>query len=279
MKKILLPTDYSEHAKRAIEFTFRLFDHLDAAAGGQSEFLLLHAYPLPTAMPIFGQLPPTALIPPIDEEEKRLNDNLSAWKQAYPNKLLRPVLVGGPLLNALSTTVQEEDIQLVVMGTKGAGGVEEVLLGSNAARAAKSLDVPVLIIPEQATYVPPQRIVFATDFQRLDDLSLLSPLLRVVRAFDANILTLHVMTEGETPSGEKERMNRRLRGHFGTLKYAHHFLPSDDPAEAIDSFLRQQEADWLVLVGKQRTFFESLFHRSVIRKMAFHTTIPLLVLH
>lgn len=279
MRKILLPTDYSDHAERAIEFAFLLFDRLRLKDNEKPEFLLLHAYPLPSAMPLYGQVPPTTMVAPIEEEEKRLAEHLQKWAERYPDKLLRSVLRGGPLLNALSTTVEEEDISLVVMATKGATGLEEVLLGSNAARAAKNLDVPVLIVPEQASYKPPRTIVFATDFQRLDHLGLINPLLRIVHAFDAHIMTLHVVAENETPGREKERMNRQLRGHFGTLKYSHHYLSSDDPADAIDAFLREHDADWLVLVGKQRTFFESLFHRSVIRKMAFHTTIPLLVLH
>jgi nucleotide-binding universal stress UspA family protein len=277
MKKVLLPTDYSENADEAIEFAIRLFDHLE---NGKTEFTLMHAYALPSAMPIYGQMPPTAMAPPVKEERERLEDHLEGWRERFPGKLFKSILVGGPLINALSNIIHEEDIDLVVMGTRGASGIEEVLIGSNAARAAKQLECPVLIIPGGTVFEAPGRMVFATDFQRIDNFDLLRPLRTIARAFHPEVLTLHVVETGAMPDPEKKQMQKDLHVYFGgDIPHSHHFVEGDDPTEAIQRFLREQEADWLVLVGKQRSFFESLFHRSVVRKMASHAEVPLLVLH
>ncbi len=276
MKKILLPTDYSDNAHAAIQYALQLFkDWKDA----KQEFIIMHAYPMPSAMPIHGQMPPTTISPPVKEEQQRLEDHLEGWRERYPEQAFRPLLLGGQLLNALSATTLEEDIDLVVIGTKGASGMEEVLLGSNAARVAKNLDCPVLIVPGETRYQPPARIVLATDFRRVDDFRIFDPLKALLDHFGKRLLTLNVIPSGEVPDPDIKKMQHKLHEFFSGIKHSHHFMEGDDPAESIGAFIREQEADWLVLIGKQRNFFESLFHRSVIKKMAYHTTAPMLVLH
>lgn len=277
MRKVLLPTDYSDNAAEAIEFAVRLFEEL---GGDKTEFTLIHAYALPSAMPIYGQMPPTAMAPPVKEERERLEDHLEGWREQYPAALFKSILIGGPLINALSNIIHEEDVDLVVMGTRGASGIEEMLMGSNAARAAKQLECPVLIIPGGTAFEAPTRMVFATDFQRIDNYDLLRPLRTIAQGFRSDVLTLHVVETGSMPAPEKKQMQKDLHAYFGEdIPHSHHFVEGDDPSEAIQQFLREQEADWLVLVGKQRSFFESLFHRSVVDKIASHAEAPLLVLH
>ena len=275
MHKILLPTDYSQHAERAIEFAL----HFAGSLSDPVECLIVHAYTAPATVPVYGYNPPGGEMPPLKKEEEYLQDYVQKWKRSFPDLAIQGRLQIGALMTVLTTLIEDEPgIDLVIMGTKGAGGMEEVLLGSNAARAAKGLPRPVLIIPPEAAFKRPERIVFATDFQKLDKLRILDPLRLLVRRFNPHFLTLHVLPEGETPNAQKEALNRRLQDYFEGTRYSHYYLEGSDTIKAIDGFIRQYKAEWLVLVARERSFLESLFHKSVIRKMAFHTRIPLLVL-
>lgn len=276
MKKILLPTDFSDNARQAIDFAFQLFDQI---ALQDVRFVLLHAYQMATSVPVYGEIPPSDMFGNAGEEEFRLQELYHSLQEIYPESAISYRFMVGPVQVTMETVIEEEDIDLVIMGTHGASGLEEQLFGSNAARAAKGLKCPVLIIPEGVTFVEPRRIIFATDFQNLDNLNILNPLQAIVRKFDPHFLTVHILPEGETPDKDKERMNRILYTYFDSLKYSHYFLEGKDPVEAVENFIHEHKADWLVLVGQERKFLESLFHRSVIRKMAYHTAVPLLVLH
>jgi nucleotide-binding universal stress UspA family protein len=275
MKKILLPTDYSDNADVAIDYAFQLFERL---GDREVEFFLLHAFQLPTSLPVYGQIPAPGVLTPVDVESRRLDDCRRDWSAKYPGWKIKDILLVGPVFSAIEDVTREQGIDLVVMGTKGAGGMKEVLLGSNASRVAKSLSCPVLIVPAKAKLQSLERVVFATDFNNLDNLNVLNPLQAIVRAFQPHFLTLHILPGGQTPDKDKERMNRILYTYFDTLKYSHHFLEGNDPRKAIEAFVAERRADWLVLVRQDRNFFESLFHRSVIRKMAMHANIPLLAL-
>ena len=275
MKKILLPTDYSQHAEKAIEFAL----HFAGAQTGHVECLIVHAYTAPATVPVYGYNPPGGEMPPLKKEEDYLGEYVDKWKRTFPGMSIKGRLQIGALMTVLTSLIEEEpDIDLVIMGTKGAGGMEEVLLGSNAARAAKGLTRPVLIIPPDAAYKKPERVAFATDFQKLGKLTILDPLRQLVRRFNPHFLTLHVLPEGNTPNAAKEALIRRLQAYFEGTRYSHYYLEDSDTINAIDRFIKHYKADWLVLVARERNFFESLFHKSVIRKMAFHTKIPLLVL-
>ncbi len=276
MKKILLPTDFSDNARQAIDFALQLFEHL-----GQRDiqYILMHAYQVAASVPIYGEIPPAEMFANTDEEEERLQEVCDALRKFYPEAAISCRFMIGPVQGTMEALIEEASIDLVIMGTHGVSGLEEKLFGSNAARAAKGLQCPVLVVPSGISFRPPRRIIFATDFKNLDNLNILNPVQAIVRTFNPHFITLHILPEGETADKDKERMNRILYTYFDSLKYSHYFLEGQDPVQATEDFLRKHKADWLVLVGQERKFVESLFHRSVIRKMVYQTQIPLLVLH
>ena len=276
MKKVLLLTDFSDYANHAIDFTLQLLRK--GFPEEEMEVVLLHAYYYPYMASGYGQVAPTSVPEPVRETEELLRETTERLQKAHPDLSVRTRTEAGTLINALEIVMRDELPDLAALGTRGAGEVNGLVIGSNAAKVAKEADCPVLIIPEGAVYQPPKKIVFATDFEQLDNLNALNPLLSLVHNFDPHFLTLHILSEGETADREIERMNDILYHYFGTLKYAHYFLEDDHPARGIEAFINEHEANLLVLIDREKGFFETLFHKSVIKQLAFYSKIPLLIL-
>lgn len=59
-------------------------------------------------------------------------------------------------------------------------------------------------------------------------------------------------------------------------KISFHLSKNDAVPEAIDNFMVDRKADILIMFTHKLSFFEKLFSRSVTRKLAFHSYIPML---
>lgn len=276
MKKILLPTDFSEVSENAIRYALEMFGK--EVFGDEVAFTLLFDY--------YPSAPPVGLGVPGIEEDTRLigqmGKNLSLrcqkWQAAYPGIRMREKFTTGSVKNSIRYIAKKEDMDLIVMGTTGKTGVERVLMGSVATGLAYKAPCPVLIIPAGSRFTRPEKIVFATDFRNLEDLTILDNLLAIVQTFDPDFLMLHMTRKDKMTAEERENIDRVLEIYFDTRKYQRYFLEQEDPATGISDFIAQHQADLLVMVGQERGFFEALFHRSVTKQVLHHSRIPLFVL-
>ena len=280
MKKILLPTDFSDNARNAMKYAFELFGK--AVYQDEVEFIVLHIHPtvsaIPSPAPYFAN--PRVIS---DEEIKELDDRLAEecadFEEQYPKQRIKKELIAGISLEAIIDFIKETNIDLIVMGTKGASRLERLVMGSMALGVCQKAPCSVLVIPEKARFKSLERVLFSTDFRNLENLDILAPLHDVVEAYEARIFTLHIFPKKKTVSKEKEAINRMLNEYFDSKSYSHFFLEHDNPAEGIEEFIRGYRADILTLIGQERSFFENLFHRSVTKQLLFHSDIPVFVLN
>ena len=71
---------------------------------------------------------------------------------------------------ACQSAIKSEEADLIVLGTKGASGVKEMLIGSNASEVIRNVAAPVLAIPEEASLALPWELIFARKFFRINKL-------------------------------------------------------------------------------------------------------------
>lgn len=146
MKKILVPTDFSENARQALDVAVKVAKKTDA------EIVLLHVNEQ-----VGAALPVSEYYYTYDRaiEEKYLNmvhENLERMLEEVANSLgfedIRTSVIGGPFAAIVNDVVQTEGIDLIVMGTKGASGLKEFFVGSNTEKIVRSAKCPVLTIHE-----------------------------------------------------------------------------------------------------------------------------------
>jgi nucleotide-binding universal stress UspA family protein len=128
-QNILVPTDFSDNALTATEFAF------DIAQRMKSTVVLLHVLHLPVA-----QIQEDAMVLIERQNELRadsynsLNAIADVLKKRFPDVAVKTDVEQGLLIDTIVSKTENHQIDLVVMGTKGASGIKEYLVGSNTAK-------------------------------------------------------------------------------------------------------------------------------------------------
>ena len=159
-KHILLATDFSDASRRALSVAVAIARHWG------SELLLVHAVPPEPRRPVpLDPLPPE--LGDLCEAEKQMRRFLEA---AGMNGLsCRTQIEHGSVWEVIASTIQDAEIDLLVMGTHGRGAIRKLALGSVAEEVLHMTDCPVLTVGPRVNQGSPdsgelRTILFATDF-------------------------------------------------------------------------------------------------------------------
>ena len=168
MKTIILPTDFSPVATNAMNYA------VDMAMNLKASLLLLHVYQVPVSYNNnTDEIVPLPVID-INELEKVNKERMASLKEDIEHitsgeiKVFTQVKMG-VLINELETLCDSVKPFAVIMGNKGAGLIERLLVGSSALSAIRHLTWPVLIVPAGATFKGLRKIGYACDFKKLSD--------------------------------------------------------------------------------------------------------------
>ena len=122
-------------------------------------------------------------------------------------------------------------------------------------------------------YHPPQNIVLSVDAESISA-STLTPLLQIVKGFDAKISVLHVH-----PPGQPQTSDPALHLYLADTPHEFQVLEGNDINESINAYIKDKGADLLCMIKKDRGFMGNMLHTSVTQKKVFNSDIPVLILH
>jgi len=183
------------------------------------------------------------------------------------------------LLNIISKTIDNYDIDLIVLGNKGRTGAKELFMGSNTIKIANKITkCPILAIPKEIAFKPINEIAFVTDYKKGCTKTTLAMLLNIAAVTDASIAVLHINEEEiMTP---KQVSNQNLL-NICLLKTPHSYdeiWNYNDKASVIQDFIVEREISMLAMAYHRRKFFERFLHEPVIMDLSIYATIPFLIL-
>lgn len=165
MKKILVPTDFSDQAFNAVKAAASIAKHSD------TEIILLHIIDLPQET--MDMINPGYEIPEImlfkQAAEQRIVE--LAKSPILENNAVSVVLRLGKTFNEVNLVAQENNVDMIVMGSHGASGFKEVFIGSNTEKVVRSSEIPVLVIKGDTTDISFTNVVFASDFMEKNPLA------------------------------------------------------------------------------------------------------------
>lgn len=275
MKKILFPTDFSKTANNAFVYALEMAKFLEA------ELVVLHVYELP----IVSYEGYSAYISEVYETIELNNfENFKDYiptlrKIAEEHQLdsikMSHVLEEGDLVAAIKKLAKKEKVNLIVMGTKGASGMKETFIGSNAGSVIKKVAVTSLIVPAKAKFEKIKTIGFTTRF-RTKDRAALQQVLDFAKQVKAKVKCLYVRT---FDSDVSEAKIMKWREDFKNEPVEFFVIPHDDVKQTIFDFMSNQNIDILSMLTYKRSFLEGLFNQSLTKKLSYHSEIPILTLH
>lgn len=275
MKKILFPTDFSEVALNAIRYALEFYKDQECL------FFLLHTYTPPVYHPeyILGSPGQIGLGDVMHEAaETRLKKLKHSLEEKFPNPnhSLRIHAAFSTLVHEIHDRAAREEVDLVIMGTKGATGAREILFGSNAVHVIKNSRCPVLVIPPEFNYQEPREILFPTDYEVEYTAELLAPLVEIQQNHKGKIHVLHVTAGPELPA-RQSALRKLLKAKLADTADFHDV--ADAPLiSAINDFKSEKAVNLLVMVRNKHTFVERLFIEPVIKNIGFHENVPFLIL-
>ena len=258
---IILLTDFSDSARNAMKYAVSAF-------GETVNYVLVNAY--------YARTSSATLLDINDmlakDSELGLKSDEKWMTEQFPDfnlKVEHHSYFGTPV-DSINRLVNQENGDLVVMGTKGSSGINAVIYGSVASSVVRNTIVPVLSIPPDSAFNGIKKIVYATDGGEIKDSTVLEPIRDFMSHFESDLTVFSV--EKEDGSSHLESMNLDLEGaHYSSVV-------DQDVQGAIGRFCGEENIDVLVLLPKHTGFFDRIFHKSITRKLVEKADLPILSL-
>lgn len=270
--RILVPTDFSPVADNALRYALRFAKK----TGAQVQILHVMSIPVTDAYFVSGAYPML-----IDSMEKTAKHGFEKLKKKYfkgAEAKFQATTLTGDVFSEIHSYAKKEKTDLIVMGTSGTSGVSEILFGSNAATVVAKSEIPVLVIPPDAAYHSLKNIVYATDYGEPEFPSV-SRLIYLAELYKAAVTVLHVKSELDEYFDTSKNFFVRNKKNISYKNWKMVNMGEQNVMKGIDRFIQKEKSDMLVVAKHNLSFFDKLFHRSLSKRMAYHTHIPLLVLN
>lgn len=274
LSRILVPVDFSEGSLQALNYACGL------AAGIDAHIDVVHVY-----HPVVD--PHNAVIVDTDTgkyAQEKLDEIVSQKEAEYGSSIQRvsAILELGYPLPSIVEMSKDDNVEMIVLGTRGKSNVLDKLLGTVSSSVAQKAFKPVLLVPPDYVYSGYKKLVVAFD-EELVTGNALSQLMTFNRKFLAHIDFVHV-TENDDREFLQMRdrlMERLFENGTPEMSFDIKQVAAQDGSVAneLESYCQETNPDLLVLIARHRNFIQNIFHQSVSRNVCLHAHSPLLVIH
>ena len=269
MKRILLPTDFSKNSLNAVNYSMECFkgktcEFYFLNVQKPSEFVFSDIY---TASPMDN----TIYASIAEDNKKKLNTLVAKYSKKYASEsfTFEGIFDFDVFVDSVQQTIHSKHIELVILGTNGATGAEEVIFGSNTLKLIRNLQHPILAIPEGYKYSSISSILFT--IKEEDDFhpDALLPISELVKGKNVSLQVLQLDTKKKLPKSS-------LLKQFSEIKY--HHIENVPTPEAVSSFEQLFKVDMHAIFIHPKSFFERIFSGTDAPQLSYESRVPLLVL-
>jgi nucleotide-binding universal stress UspA family protein len=276
MKKILIPIDFSENAINAINYALALFkDEL-------CKFYILHAYQEDIYLgnaPITKEVVTEVIRTVGKDSQLQLKNTLKLIKKLLPNSkhVFKILSANNILVDEADKIVEEKDIDLIIMGTRGKTNDKERTFGSHTLQVLKYVKCPVLVIPEGCSYKEPNHILFATDYSmpyQQRELELLNEI-----SFDSSsVIDILYISDNNNLSLRQEANQSFIKENLRNTKVHFKITKDKNITKEIYSYIKKYETEILVMINRRHSFLENILFQDNVDKISLSIKIPFLAL-
>ena len=186
----------------------------------------------------------------------------------------------GNLIDIMKTKVENQDIDMVVMGTKGATNSRKEIFGSQTVLAMEEIrNCPVLAVPAKTVYKQIKEIVFPTNFKIAYKRREFQYLVDIAKISNSSITILNVHKKDERLDTDQITHKKLLKEYFEELDHSFQTLDNKDVQTAINSFIEIRGSDMVAFINRKHSFFGMILSRPMVKNLNYHTKVPVLALH
>jgi len=272
MKNILLPTDFSKNSKNAIEYSLKLFE------GETVTFHILNSQKPTgyiTADVLYGAAGDSVYDGILNDNKKELEKLIRHCESLSENENFTfvPKIDFDNIVDAVNQAVSLNNIELIIMGTNGATGAEEVVFGSNTLKLIRKANCPVLAIPEGYVYNKIESVLLSVNNQYELKTDALGVILDIVRKHDSTLKILEIEENNVEVNSPKGNYIDLFKG-INIKRFCIKNIPS---AVAIDAFTQLIPVQLHAMFVERKSLLDRFIFGSETSKISYSSKVPLLI--
>jgi len=273
MKKIIVPIDFSEHSEYALETASVLARKYGA------EILALHMLELSNAvLTSAADTQQAEAVFYLKLAEKKFNNFLD--KDYLKDLKVTPIVKHFKVFSEVSEVAKEKGADLIIMGSHGASGIKEVLVGSNTEKVVRHSNIPVLVVKHSPILMEFEDVVFACDFSE----EAVKPYLNASKMFDALNSRMHLVyvnlpdNRFRSSAEMEKRVADFLKAADGNIDRMKSVTYVNDYSieQGILNFSNIIGADLVAVATHGRRGLAHFFEGSISEDIANHSTLPVM---
>ncbi len=273
MKNILVPVDFSKPSENALRVAAKL------AQRNNAKIHVLHVIEL--AESLFGaeqfNVDDEQIIFFMKLAKKKFSDFLD---KDFLNDIETNDLVEvGSATFGIKEAVKDQDIDLIIMGSNGASGLEEVLIGSNTEKVVRHSNVPVLVVKQDIESLDFKTVLFATDFE-LENVEAYNKAKTFADSFGAKMKLVYVNLPGNqfySTSEVTNHMRNFLNEVQVPLNHENIIIYNDYTIEqGVLNAANNENAELIAMPTHGRKGLSHFFNGSIGEDVVNHSDLPVI---
>ncbi|TBN04308.1 universal stress protein [Hyunsoonleella flava] len=275
MKTILYATDCTVNDASSLKYAYRFSSIMKA------DLHVLHVYEFPPISYLTIQHPDN-LKKRMHREQMELLDKYckTSLKNEFQQRpITTHVVESNSVSNSILRLSKILSPDLIFIGMKDSHSTRGYFSGNIANTLLESIEIPLLIIPNGMMYNTISTIVYATDFEEYDIVSL-KKLVEIAKPFSALIEVIHVYKTNEEAPVKllMEQFKDRVRKELSYPEIAFKTIASSKIKSGLLSILNRENANVLAMLERTHDWnLANLFHKDLVKDMESEISIPLLV--
>jgi nucleotide-binding universal stress UspA family protein len=269
MTTILIATDFSKASRSASLYGWQLGKAMKA------DVILFTAYQV--SHPIAALNVKVSHFDARMQTEKKLIDESDLIVNGDGSQM-DIICEEGVAHDTILTIAAEKGADLIIMGMKGSGRNIKKLFGSTTTSLIRDSKIPVVVVPEEATFTAPKHIVYASGVFMDITIDPIDQIGWLTGFFNSKLFVVRVVKDSYEEVRERVNTPQNLRKELKKLATTFDFPVNTNITDGLNDFIKEQSIDLLVMSPHKHEWFERIFQKSETKDMIFHSHIPLLVI-
>lgn len=271
INKILVPVDFSENSKRAIDFARVIANTFDA------ELILLNTYQA------YKSGFQSKAVHEKEEEkirteaESKMQELVDKVSSEEPTLAVKGKCLNGQLLNLINLYGKDNGIDLIVMGTQGAKGIKYTLLGSNTFDIARKSSLPLLSVPNEVQNYKINKVAFFSNYSK-EDIQTINALISTFGKDITNYHIVHIHEAADKPTEQDyqklKNWAKKLQSESGVANMTYELTFGDENIEVVKEVTERHDIDLLALTMHDPSFWDKLLNKSLSRAIILQSKTP-----
>lgn len=273
MKRILVPTDFSEEANNALLAAHSLASNTD------SSILLLHIVEDPNAISFntmgqsqYDSMENVYVLKLIEKTKEKLQTIIDDPKFADIDISYKVDI--GNSYSSIIEHIASHETSLIIMGTTGVSGLEEILVGSVTDKIVRHASCPVITVKKCKDLSKVKNIVFATDLKE-DQSQIIEDLKKLQKYYDAKLHIIKVYDSVWLKEEEVEERIKQFTLQEGITNFSTKVMRDPDEAAAIMEYAADLDADMIAMGSHDRHGLLHLLAGHISKDVVNHAHRPI----